>query len=149
MQARQQAVELARQRLRHIDELAAAEIVIDPVEVDIDVALSQMLPVEILRGRPEFVFPEDAEIERPIGRRRRPGGIAREVEDEGGLQQILAARLRHRGGVCGRIGERRRGVLGARRHRRRCREDEAEERCGSGGPRQTWEEFRWCHMVMP
>src|SRR5262245_4226616 len=43
MQARQQAVELSGQRLRHIDELATPEIVTDLVEEHLDVALPQML----------------------------------------------------------------------------------------------------------
>jgi hypothetical protein len=148
MQARQQAVELPGQRLRHVHQLAAAEIVIDLAEADVDVARLHMLAVEVLGGRPEIALAENADVERAVRRRRRPGRVAGEVEDEGGLQQIFAARLRHRRGAGGGIGESRGGVLGADVYRRR-REDEAEERCGSGGPRQTWEEILGCHMVMP
>ena len=61
MQARQQAVELPGQRLRHVDQLAAAEIVIDLAEADVDVARLHMLAVEVLGGRPEIVLAENAD----------------------------------------------------------------------------------------
>src|SRR5215467_9979410 len=47
MQVRQQAVELAGQGLRHVDELAAREIVADAVKAHVDIALAQMLSIEI------------------------------------------------------------------------------------------------------